>query len=495
MKKKALWITLGSIGGLILIALITLIVYTKGVYGNRWFPGTKINGIDVSGLSLEESKNTILKDSGSYSLTIVGRDNGNMVVNGSDIQYTLSLGDHLDPYFKESHTSILPHPNQSYDVSYDVTYDEDALTKILNDSPLVKGSSDYPIVKPESAYVQFSDINQCFQIENEVNGNTLKKKVFTEAVKNSLAKALPTIDLTRQDSFPDVYKAPKLTSDSEILKEQLNKYNNHALRFVTWNLGNGVKEELTPKKIAKWIVEDSSGNLSIDMEKVEKYVETFCLKYKTVGATRTMITHNKKKLKVAGGDYGWQLNYEQTVKEAKNALKAKIKQSDIDAYVKEPSNKNRKPLSTKYKASYLNEAFQMNTDDKTQDYDTNNYVEVALNEQMVYVMKNGKVKFSCHCISGRPVEGRKTTTGAYFIKEHQPYRVLKGDDYETPVTEWVRITWTGTGFHAAPWQSWGSWSPSYYLTRGSHGCVNLSSSDAKTIYNLTSYREIVFLHY
>ena len=72
--------------------------------------------------------------------------------------------------------------------------------------------------------------------------------------------------------------------------------------------------------------------------------------------------------------------------------------------------------------------------------------------------------------------------------------VLKGENYETPVDSWVRITWSGTGFHAAPWQSWSSWTKDYYKVRGSHGCLNLEPSIAKKIYDMVKYREAVFIH-
>ena len=53
---------------------------------------------------------------------------------------------------------------------------------------------------------------------------------------------------------------------------------------------------------------------------------------------------------------------------------------------------------------------------------------------MVYVFKNGKVIYSCATISGRPVPGRKTTTGMFFIKEHARHRILHGDPtINTPV--------------------------------------------------------------
>ena len=110
-------------------------------------------------------------------------------------------------------------------------------------------------------------------------------------------------------------------------------------------------------------------------------------------------------------------------------------------------------------------------------------------------MAQRKSAFKCRTISGKPVKDRQTRTGAYFIKEHQTHRILRGDNYATPVNNWVRIMWTGTGFHGAPWQPWSRWSKTLYKSRGSHGCLNLSPSDSKKIYDLTKYREMVFIHY
>jgi lipoprotein-anchoring transpeptidase ErfK/SrfK len=136
-----------------------------------------------------------------------------------------------------------------------------------------------------------------------------------------------------------------------------------------------------------------------------------------------------------------------------------------------------------------------NSEDPIRDYDEKNFAEVDLGEQQVYIFRDGKLAFQCNCISGRPTGKRKTRPGTFFIKEKQYYRVLKGDDYETPVNYWVRISYSGVGFHAAPWQGWGSWSPTYYIYGGSHGCINLSTTNAKTVYELVQSGEAVFMHY
>jgi lipoprotein-anchoring transpeptidase ErfK/SrfK len=197
---------------------------------------------------------------------------------------------------------------------------------------------------------------------------------------------------------------------------------------------------------------------------------------------------------VSGGDYGWSFDYESMVKQLMKVLKKTVDSSLQDAYMQNPGKEEQKALTFTKTPKYSNTAYKYDYDNKANDWDTKNFTEISLSDQKVYVWRKGKIAFTCNTISGRPVEDRETRKGAYFIKEHQPYRVLKGEDYETPVNYWVRIMWTGTGFHSAPWQSWSSWTNTYYQTHGSHGCLNLAPADAKKIYNLTKYKEMVFIY-
>ena len=54
-----------------------------------------------------------------------------------------------------------------------------------------------------------------------------------------------------------------------------------------------------------------------------QWVEKFCLKYKTVGKTRKFKSHTGEVLEVSGGDYGWQIDYSQTVDQVYKALTEK----------------------------------------------------------------------------------------------------------------------------------------------------------------------------
>ena len=58
--------------------------------------------------------------------------------------------------------------------------------------------------------------------------------------------------------------------------------------------------------------------------------------------------------------------------------------------------------------------------------------------------------------------------------------VLRGEDYATPVKYWMPFA-GDVGMHDASWRK--SFGGNIYKTNGSHGCINLPTSVAKTIYN------------
>lgn len=497
-----MYVTAGiTIVGILILAAYLL--YQKIYYGNRWYEGTMINDVDLSGQTLEESRETIIALHQDYVLHISGRDHGSLEISGANIGYQFEISSDFDALFEKQHETlqIIPRKYNYEAVEYDVSYDKERLEEVIKQSALVIGDSSYEIVKPVSAHVEFSEAEQKYVLVEEVYGNKIIVKNFLKAVDEILCQAKTEMDLTDGEAYPDIYKAPSVLSDNEELQKELQAYNYAALRYIVWDMGDDMKEQITPVELSMWIRYEN-GSVKYDNDAVQKWVELFCLKYKTVGRNRMITSHTGKKVEIRGGDYGWQLNYDETLKQTKKAIKTSIDSAAIDAYLADPTEENRKALTLKRKVQYTNTAFQKDCMEEGQsgadfypeDWDMENYTEVCLKHQKVYVFRNGKVKFSCKCITGRPVEGRTTPLGAFYVKEHKQDNVLTGDDYETPVKNWVRITWSGTGFHSATWQPWSRWTKDLYKTKGSHGCVNLSLEDSQKIYDLVPYREAVFIH-
>lgn len=487
-----------------LIATIATLVVVIGIvlgihiyYANRWYSNTWIGDREVSGMTYEESAELINQVFSGYELKITGRNNGTLNIRKDDIGYQVNIKDSLQKKYDEQHDS-LPFfslgKRKQIDIELNASYDAEKLKSLVKKSSLSTGSESYPVTRPQSAKVIFSQEKKYLVIEKEYLGNTLNHDAFLKAIDKALLSGHEKLNLNDEKTNPDVYAKPKVFSTDPSLQEKVDACNPVILRWVTWTIQKGITETVTPNQIYKWC-KYKNGKVSFDKEAIEEWVEKTCFKYKTIGVTRSFKSHNGKTVHVTGGDYGWQISYDSMLKQLTSALKKTMDADKQKAYMENPDDAQKKPLTIKKKTQFANTAFTMNTEDKTKDWDTENFTEIDLSAQKVYVWRNGKVSFSCRTISGKPVKDRQTRTGAYFIKEHQPHRILRGENYATPVNNWVRIMWTGTGFHGAPWQPWSRWSKTLYKSRGSHGCLNLSPGDSKKIYDLTKYREMVFIHY
>lgn len=124
-------------------------------------------------------------------------------------------------------------------------------------------------------------------------------------------------------------------------------YNEYLLHFIQWDMGNNVKETLGPDALKDCIkVNTKRHTVKLDQPAVEKWLESFCLKYKTQGIARTFKTHSGKKIKVSGGDYGWRIDYDKVIAQTMKALKKAPDESAIKAYEKDPSKENEQALLT-----------------------------------------------------------------------------------------------------------------------------------------------------
>ena len=161
----------------------------------------------------------------------------------------------------------------------------------------------------------------------------------------------------------------------------------------------------------------------------------------------------------------------------------------------ESNEENKNALTANWEPEYSHTAYKKDYENYTDDWDTDNYSEVDLTEQKVYVYKDGKLAHECECVTGLVTDPeRKTRTGCYYIKEKKEEYVLTGEDYSTPTKYWIRIMWTGTGYHYMNRSDWDKWSPELYKTKGSHGCINLKLEDAKKLYELITFYDAVFIH-
>ena len=124
--------------------------------------------------------------------------------------------------------------------------------------------------------------------------------------------------------------------------------------------------------------------------------------------------------------------------------------------------------------------------------DEANYIMISISKQKLWYYKNGKLKLTSNVVTGTK-NTWDTITGRFRIRNKANGTYLTGPDYKTWVNYWMLIDYgTQIGLHDAVWR--GSFGGSIYKYNGSHGCVNLPYSVAKSIFYSAPVGTLVLIY-
>ncbi|SFU83920.1 peptidoglycan transpeptidase precursor, ErfK-YbiS-YhnG family [Clostridium sp. DSM 8431] len=436
--------------GIIILVCILVVAYigTAIYFKNHFYLGSKINGVNVSGMTVEEVENLMASKFQSYSLTLEERNNQNEVITANDISLTYDSSGKIRE-FKDNQSSLGwifgIFKNKSTELTDLISYDKSELnTKLSN----LKGVASKDVVKPKSASVQYIDGE--FQVVDEVQGNEINLDKLTTEVDNAIMNSNETLNLDNADC----YNKPKYVStDSEVsdAKEKLQKY---ASSSITYTFGPDGEENLDGSEISKWLSTDEDLNVDFNTAKVKKYVLNLANKYNTSSNYRNFTTTAGNVVKVVPGDYGWRIDVNSETEDLISNIE------DGQTITKEPK--------------YLQKAAKRGSSDIG---DT--YVEVNIPQQHIWFYKDGALVVDSDVVTGNVSAGNGTPEGVYVLKYKEKDSTLKGEDYETPVSYWMPFN-GGVGFHDAYWRD--AFGGTIYQTAGSHGCVNCPTEVAKALF-------------
>lgn len=435
-----------TISGILIGAVIILYFLIGSSYRNVFFPGTIINGINVSGLHSFEALETINTAIGGYVLTLTEDGENTDSVSGSSIGLCMTDDGALQAILDSQ--NMLTWGLQSFhdkNYSLGIDYDEEKLRAAVNSFSCMNQSK---WIAPESAYITYEK-DTGYQIMPETAGN----EILPDALFETVSKAVCNLDKDLSLADADIYKLPKVSSDDPSLQEQLALLQSYSDMTVTYQFGSQT-EILDSNTISEWISVSKSGRRTIDREAVAGYVKELAKKYNTSYAPKTLETSYGETVTIKNGYYGWLIN----------------KEAEVDALMtilREGKSVTKEPVYSMEAASH-----------DGPDYgDT--YVEINLTAQHLFYYKDGELVIESDFVSGNPSRGNDTPGGAYSITYKERNATLKGQNYRTPVSYWMPFN-GNIGMHDSSWRS--TFGGSIYKTNGSHGCINLPPKVAETIF-------------
>ena len=463
--KKALIIS-GSVIGVLVVAYIGISVF----FMSHFYINTTINGHSFSAKTVEEVENYMAKEVEGYVLTIQEKENRTDEIWGEDISLVYEKNKDIENALKNQNAFLWPKAffqSSATDITVNVSYDETALDKMINNLQAVKIEQ----TPPTSAYPKFD--GEQFVVEPEVTGNAVDMDNLNEKVIQYITEFKTELNMEEEGC----YALPEYTSDSKEVKAACDEMNKYLQASITYSMSEPIVVDKAI--ISNWVTADENMQVTFNEEAVRQWLSEFGDRFDTVGTTRTITTPWGKEAQVSGGTYGWGIDEDTEFA----ALVNSIKNGEVVA--KEP-------------AYYPG---QVASSHGPQDWGST-YAEVDLSAQHMWYIVDGAVALETDVVTGVPGGDKETTSGVWSILEMELNKTLVGEtdpatgepEYRTPVSFWMRITWTGIGFHDATWQAafGGSLNAQGY---GSHGCVNMPYDMAGALYNMISVGTPVIVHY
>lgn len=417
-------------------------------YRNTYFPNTIINGIEAGGLTAEEVKTKLASALDGYAISITGRNGTEDSIAGADILLHTVFDGQLEVLLQGQNPLLWGLALfQDRDASIDtvVAYDETAFDQALGGLSLLAEDA---VVPYREAYLSDYISGQGYQIIPEEPGTEINREALSEALSQAVLSLQQEISLEAAGCYvhPSGQEPPQELVD---VRDEMNRY---AGTVVTYTFGS-TQEVLDGETIHTWVSLDEGGKPLLDETMVSEYVSGLAKKYNTSYTTRSFMTSYGKEVKVAGV-YGWRIN-----QSAETSALAEI--------IRAGESQTREPEYSQKAASH-----------DGNDYG-NTYAEVNLTAQHLFFYKDGEKILESDFVSGNVSKGYTTPPGLFSLTYKQKDAVLRGEGYASPVKFWMPFN-GGIGFHDASWRN--QFGGTIYKTNGSHGCVNMPYSAAKTLY-------------
>ena len=451
-------IVIGVIAAIFLFYLAVSLYYIGHFQKN-----SVINGIDVSGLSLGRAK-ALLKEKGAdgYVLTVNGPEGAVGTISGEGLGLTVESADQAKKMLRSQNPFAWITGNRKekeYTIDLTVSCDEGELEGRISELEMMDFDSMRP---PADAYLNQTE-DGAYEIVPEDLGTTLIEDETRRKIAEAVENCRTEVDVTDCQYLPEIY------SDNENLVSRRDAWNSYMKAAgLTYDVCENIIE-FTGPKIASLLVDDGV-NVTLSLEKIQQLVAEWKYDYDTYGHQFRFTTYYGNEVWIQPyGNYGYEINDDTAPQEIYDRITA----GD----------------NGKYDVPYYNKPL----------YHTNkglggNYVEVSIDDQHVWVWKDGEVVVDTEVVTGLPVFGRVTYLGCYAINLKQENAIL-GDvaveGYSEEVKYWVRFN-GGEGLHDAPWRDY--FGGHIWLYDGSHGCVNVPEWVMADVYENTEVGEAVVVY-
>lgn len=408
------------------------------------FPAyTRINGVDVSDMTVEEAGAKVSESYSSRNFSF-GYKGKFYNVPMESLKYDFDLEPVMSEMSLIEQIISLLHLNYNHKVAMIPKESGEFLSQIA----ALEFCDNTDKEATVDAYVDLTDFD--FNVVEEKIGT----EVDPDQVENIAFSNIACGRFASELIDDIIIKQPEVTADSEELAERL-KYCKDNLSFKLEYEIDGKTEVISPQTLDEMVVYKEDGP-KFKEKIIENYITEIASRCNEYNETYNFTTHSGRKITVQGVTFGMVIDKTGMIEDLEKALK------------------KQKSKKLELKWAQLKYSGGEGIGDS--------YIETSISEQHVWLYKNGKCIVDCPCVTGAP--GHDTVRGVYVVQYVTGPTTLRGNNsdgstYESPVNCFIPF-YGGQGFHGSNgWRS--QWGGTIYQTSGSHGCVNCPDAEAKKI--------------
>ena len=485
--KTALFVVLGLIA----------IVYIVGVvaFSQIAYPNTTIAGVDVSFSNASSAATRVNSALKHYKLAVSGDDfswtyqpeSGKPIVDGEKAaSKIISKNDPL--LWPSRFIGSIGGKTNSVARSNSIDLDQDVDLSMLSDAfDQQQFEEDLGAAIDEfnngrsgtfEASSSYDEEAGKFTVEKARSNEKINREHVIKYAELQLAALSDTVDINKIGN--DAYEPLNGTLTNDQIQAACDAANNFLGVNVTLKLNGEDAGKVDGSSVLQWISFADPANPTLDTSQISGWAAEFANGFNTVGTTRWWTRADGKECAVEGGDFGWSIDSSALAKQVEDAINNK-QTGDIEI-------------------SYSKKA---DTFTAKGEPDWKAYIDVDLTEQHArYYDENGNIVWEANFISGNP-NGHATPEGVWKINSNDGGTTLIGakdpatgkPEYESKVTYWMPFEGNMVGFHDASWQNDKSFdSAESYKWCGSHGCINLRPTDAKSLHECIKVGLCVVVH-
>ncbi len=441
---------------IVLLSIIAMYLGLSFYYGDGFSYGTWINGVYCTGKSINEVNDELTRQWNYDGLTITDSDGKSYTILPEDVNLTFDYERTLELYLQKQNPYLwvdnLMKKTDERRLEPEVSYDEAVFNQIVEAMPFFHGKRD------EDRVVQIEKGETGYILINE-RAHVLNEEKTRELIRIAFDTFETELDLEKEGCYADLELSPEMRQELA-LWEKLKEYQDCR---IIYQFG----DELVPIDagvVCNWLktdeqgnfVYDETGNLCTDEEKLYDFVDRLADEYDTVGAERQFRATRGEIVTVKGGTYG-------------NKIDRKAEKEYLLAAFQEKREETHIPV-------YTQMAQKQGKDDIG---DT--YIEVDMTNQMMYYYVEGKLEIETPVVTGNISLRRGTPEGTNYVYNKQKNRILRGEDYATPVAYWIPVR-GAIGIHDASWRS--KYGGEIYKTNGSHGCIKTPLEEVAKLFDM-----------